>query len=85
MEDWAAAWTSDGAKYPHGTFAPTYTVYTHMFNWLGFPAVSVPCGFIDGLPIGLQIVGLPDREPKILQAVAAFLKAYPRNERPNVS
>jgi Asp-tRNA(Asn)/Glu-tRNA(Gln) amidotransferase A subunit family amidase len=85
MEDWAAAWTKDSKKYPHGTFAPTYTVYTHMFNWLGFPAVSLPCGFIDGLPIGLQIVGLPDREPKILQAVAAFLKAYPRNERPKVS
>ena len=28
---------------------------------------------------------LPDREPKILQAAAAFLKAYPRNERPKVS
>ena len=22
----------------------TYTSHTHMFNWLGFPAVSVPCG-----------------------------------------
>lgn len=85
VEDWAAAWTTDGKKYPHGTFAPTYTVYTHMFNWLGFPAVSVPCGFVEGLPIGLQIVGLPDREPKILQAAAAFLKAYPRTERPKVS
>jgi Asp-tRNA(Asn)/Glu-tRNA(Gln) amidotransferase A subunit family amidase len=85
MEEWAAAWTKDGRKYPHNTFAPTYTVYTHMFNWLGFPAVSVPCGYIDGLPIGLQIVGLPDREPKILQAAAAFMKAYPRNERPKVS
>jgi amidase/aspartyl-tRNA(Asn)/glutamyl-tRNA(Gln) amidotransferase subunit A len=85
MEDWAAAWTKDGAKYAHGTFAPTYTVYTHMFNWLGFPPVSVPCGFIEGLSVGLQIVGLPDREPKILQAAAAFPKAYPRDERPKVS
>jgi amidase/aspartyl-tRNA(Asn)/glutamyl-tRNA(Gln) amidotransferase subunit A len=85
MEEWAAAWTSETKKYPNGTFAPTYTVFTHMFNWLGFPAVSVPCGFIDGLPIGLQIVGLPDREPKILQAAAAFMKAFPRTERPQIS
>jgi Asp-tRNA(Asn)/Glu-tRNA(Gln) amidotransferase A subunit family amidase len=85
MEDWADAWTKDTRKYPNGMFAPTYTVYTHMFNWLGFPAVSVPCGFIDGLPIGLQIVGLPDREPKILQAAAAFLKGFRRPERPRIA
>ncbi len=85
MEDWAAAWTTDTKKYPHGTFAPTYTVYTHMFNWLGLPAISVPCGFVDGLPVGLQIVGLPDREPLIFRAAAAFLKNFPRPEQPKIA
>lgn len=85
VEEWDAGWVTDGAKYTHGTFAPTYTSHTHMFNWLGFPAVSVPCGFIDGLPIALQIVGLPGSEAKIFRASAAFQKAFPRDERPPVS
>jgi aspartyl-tRNA(Asn)/glutamyl-tRNA(Gln) amidotransferase subunit A len=86
MEDWAARWGGTGPKpFPHGTFAPHYTSHTHMFNWLGFPAVSVPCGFVDGLPIGLQIVGWPGSEDKIFRAAHAFLKANPRDERPPVS
>jgi aspartyl-tRNA(Asn)/glutamyl-tRNA(Gln) amidotransferase subunit A len=47
--------------------------------------VSVPCGFVDGLPIGLQIVGWPGSEDKIFRAAHAFLKANPRDERPPVS
>ncbi|HEY2332419.1 MAG TPA: amidase [Acidimicrobiales bacterium] len=85
VEDWDAAWTRDGANYPHGTFAPVYTSHTYMFNWLGFPAVSVPCGYVEGLPVGLQIVGLPGREDLILRAAAAFQSAHPHRERPAVA
>jgi Asp-tRNA(Asn)/Glu-tRNA(Gln) amidotransferase A subunit family amidase len=53
-----------------------------MFNWLAFPAVSVPCGFVDGLPVGLQIVGPPGSDARILRAANAFQKAFPRDERP---
>jgi aspartyl-tRNA(Asn)/glutamyl-tRNA(Gln) amidotransferase subunit A len=56
-----------------------------MFNWLGFPALNVPAGFVDGLPVGLQLVGWPGREQTILRAAHAFLAAYPREERPPVS
>jgi amidase/aspartyl-tRNA(Asn)/glutamyl-tRNA(Gln) amidotransferase subunit A len=86
IEDWAARWAGNGpVAFPHGTFAPHYTSHTHLFNWLGFPAVSVPAGFVDGLPIGLQIVGWPGREDKILRAAHAFLEAFPRDEHPPVS
>lgn len=85
VEDWDAAWNKDGDKYPHKTFAPTYTVYTHMFNWLGWPALSIPCGYIDGLPVGLQLVAQPRNEAKLYAAADAFLKAFPRSERPPVS
>jgi aspartyl-tRNA(Asn)/glutamyl-tRNA(Gln) amidotransferase subunit A len=64
---------------------PVYTSHTFMFNWLGMPAASVPCGFVDGLPIGLQIVGRPHSEAKILRVAAAFMKAFPRNERPKLA
>lgn len=32
----------------------------------GFPAVSVPCGWSDGLPVGLQLVAAPWREDLIV-------------------
>ncbi|MEX1006659.1 MAG: hypothetical protein WD271_02315 [Acidimicrobiia bacterium] len=51
IEDWADYWVGKGPMpFPHGTFAPHYTSHTHMFNWLGFPAVSVPAGFLDANP-----------------------------------
>jgi aspartyl-tRNA(Asn)/glutamyl-tRNA(Gln) amidotransferase subunit A len=56
----------------------SYSVYTGLFNLLKFPAVSVPCGFVDGL----QIVGFPGSDAKILRLARAFLEAFPRRERP---
>ena len=42
----------------------------------GFPAISVPGGFtIDGLPIGLQIVGRHQRDFDVLQLAFAFEQA----------
>jgi amidase len=42
----------------------------------GLPAISVPCGFtIDGLPIGLQIVGRHQRDFDVLQLAFAFEQA----------
>jgi amidase/aspartyl-tRNA(Asn)/glutamyl-tRNA(Gln) amidotransferase subunit A len=86
MEDWAARWGGNGpVPFPHGTFAPHYTSHTHMFNWLGFPAINVPCGFVDGLPIGLQVVGWPGSEHTIFRFAQAFLAANPREEHPPIS
>jgi Asp-tRNA(Asn)/Glu-tRNA(Gln) amidotransferase A subunit family amidase len=85
VEDWDAAWTRPNDSWPHGMFAPHYTSHTHMFNWLGWPALSVPCGFVDGLPVGLQIVGRPGREVLILKAAAAFQRAFPQLGHPPTS
>jgi aspartyl-tRNA(Asn)/glutamyl-tRNA(Gln) amidotransferase subunit A len=41
-------------------------------NLTGCPAVSVPCGFKDGLPIGLQITGKPFGEETILKVAYKF-------------
>jgi Asp-tRNA(Asn)/Glu-tRNA(Gln) amidotransferase A subunit family amidase len=82
VEDWDAAWTTGDEQFPGGTFAPTYCSHTMMFNWLGMPAVSVPCGFVDGLPVGLQIAGPSGSEARILQVAKAFLAAVPMERRP---
>ncbi|MCW4015394.1 MAG: Asp-tRNA(Asn)/Glu-tRNA(Gln) amidotransferase subunit GatA [Candidatus Bathyarchaeota archaeon] len=41
-------------------------------NLAGLPAISVPCGFTDGLPIGMQITAPPLREDLTLQAAYTF-------------
>ncbi len=42
------------------------------WSLVGCPAISVPCGAdADGLPVGLQLVGPPGREPELLAAAAA--------------
>ena len=38
----------------------------------GIPAVSVPCGFSDGLPVGLQVMGPSWREDLVLRVAAAY-------------
>ena len=47
------------------------------FNVLGWPALSLPCGFsTEGLPIGLQLVAPPQQEDSLLQAGAALEDAF---------
>jgi aspartyl-tRNA(Asn)/glutamyl-tRNA(Gln) amidotransferase subunit A len=68
-----------------GPGAASFAIYTAMFNWLRFPAISVPCGFVDGLPVGLQIVGRPGSDATVLRLAHAFVEAFPQNERPDLS
>ncbi|MBT5192710.1 MAG: amidase [Rhodospirillaceae bacterium] len=56
------------------------------FNALGWPAISVPSGFSEnGLPMGLQIVGQPFAEGKVLALAKVYEQATPwHKERPNI-
>lgn len=47
--------------------------YTWPWNVLGWPAVNVPAGFVDGLPVGAQLLGPGASEP-LLVALAAELE-----------
>ena len=41
-------------------------------NLAGLPGISIPSGFVDGLPVGLQLIGPKYSEETIYQAAAAF-------------
>ena len=47
-------------------------IYTIGANLAGLPAVSVPCGFVNDLPVGLQVVGPHFSEARVLQVAHAF-------------
>ncbi len=49
--------------------------FTAPFNFLGWPALSLPCGMADGLPVGLQIVGAPWDEATVLRVGSAYEQA----------
>ena len=42
-------------------------IFTVPINLAGVPALSLPCGFHQGLPIGLQIIGPPWEDKALLE------------------
>jgi aspartyl-tRNA(Asn)/glutamyl-tRNA(Gln) amidotransferase subunit A len=49
------------------------TRFTAPFNLTGLPALSLPCGFsMEGLPVGLQIIGPAWAEARLLRAGHAY-------------
>jgi aspartyl-tRNA(Asn)/glutamyl-tRNA(Gln) amidotransferase subunit A len=47
-------------------------IYTISANLAGIPALSMPCGFSDGLPIGLQLMGRPFDEATLYRTGIAY-------------
>lgn len=52
-------------------------ILTVATNLYGGPAVSIPCGFSNGLPIGMQIMAQAFREDLILQTAYTFERNSP--------
>ncbi len=58
-------------------------VFTIPVNIAGLPAISVPCGFSQGLPVGLQVIGRPFDEATVLRVAYAYEQAAGwRHRRP---
>ncbi|MEW5766481.1 MAG: Asp-tRNA(Asn)/Glu-tRNA(Gln) amidotransferase subunit GatA [bacterium] len=47
-------------------------IFTISANLAGIPAISIPCGFVEDLPVGLQMLAPPLGEEKLLQAAYAY-------------
>jgi aspartyl-tRNA(Asn)/glutamyl-tRNA(Gln) amidotransferase subunit A len=47
-------------------------IYTIGANLAGLPAMSIPCGFLGGLPVGLQIIGGHFAEAKLLNVAHKY-------------
>ena len=62
-------------------------VFTIPGNLSGIPGISVPCGFsATGLPIGLQVLGRPLDEARVLRAAYAYEQATTwRSRRPELA
>ncbi len=47
-------------------------IYTLSVNLAGIPAMSIPAGFVDGMPVGLQIMGNYFAEAKLLNVAHQY-------------
>ena len=56
-------------------------VCTLPINIAGVPGISIPAGFVDGLPVGMQIIGKHFREETILRVAYAYEQATEWHKR----
>jgi aspartyl-tRNA(Asn)/glutamyl-tRNA(Gln) amidotransferase subunit A len=62
-------------------FRLTVIPFNSPWSCLGLPVASVPCGFVDSLPIGLALVGRRGADATVLRAAQMFQQATDWHER----
>lgn len=45
--------------------------YTFLANYTGYPAVTVPCGMVTGMPVAVQVLGRPGADDRLLDVAEA--------------
>jgi aspartyl-tRNA(Asn)/glutamyl-tRNA(Gln) amidotransferase subunit A len=56
-------------------------IYTIGANLAGLPAMSIPCGFVRNLPVGLQLVAPPLAEARLLKVAHHFQRITDWHQR----
>ena len=75
--DLVVAPATAGPAPPHGDVGGEAFIYLLPASLVGAPAVALPAGDEDGLPIGVQLVGRPWAEHVLLAAARAVERAEP--------
>lgn len=73
----------EGLADPYPTFC-CGTFYTAIANLLMLPALSFPAGLVDGMPVGLQVMGRHGREDQVLQIARTLEKIQPFTQHPSL-
>jgi aspartyl-tRNA(Asn)/glutamyl-tRNA(Gln) amidotransferase subunit A len=61
-------------------------VFTIPANMAGIPGISVPCGFSNEMPVGLQFLGQAFDESTLLGVAHAYEQSQPWHKmRPNLA
>jgi amidase len=58
-----------------------FTPFTPIVNVTGQPAAAVPFAVVDGLPIGVQLIGPPAGEALLFRLAAQLEEAHPWADR----
>lgn len=80
--DVIAAPSASGTSFKFGAFSDPLSLYmedicTVPVNLIGAPAISIPVGFHEGMPLGMQLIGKPLGEETIIQAAYTFEQSHP--------
>lgn len=74
-----------GASKDQPMFGEMEDILVEPSSIAGLTGASIPCGFVDGLPIGLQIIGPQFGESQVFTAALAYQKITNwHNERPSL-
>jgi len=57
--------------------------FAYVPNFTGIPAITIPIGFIDGLPVGLQVIGKWYDETQLLK-FALLADKFTEKKKPQV-
>ena len=80
--DVIAAPSASGTSFKFGAFSDPLSLYmedicTVPVNLIGAPSISIPVGFHEGMPLGMQLIGKPLGEETIIQAAYTFEQSHP--------
>jgi len=74
----APAWKTDWANGDSSNFGGT----AYLAAISGYPSIVLPAGMVDGLPISVGLVGLPQSEPALIQMAYALEQSLPAIPEP---
>ena len=80
--DVIAAPSASGTSFKFGAFSDPLSLYmedicTVPVNLIGAPSISIPVGFHEGMPLGMQLIGKPLGEETIIHAAYTFEQSHP--------